>query len=392
MPRYAPRFAIALFLVAGAAWCDEKAPAPAAAAEEPAAEKAPEAAEQIAAWVRQLSADRFAERELATQKLIEAGRDSIAPVVEAVQAKDPETIERGLHVLRQLGLSDDEATEDAARMALEKLAANEDLRASRRAKNTLAHLNELRQDRAIAAIRKLGGVVEESTVNRFVGVWQVSTTYDVTIDESWKGGKRGLKYIRWLPDLRMVTFRGEQVQSDWLASIAGLDKLSAVELNRTNVGDAGMEAITELPNLRQLSVKYSPITDAAVDNLKEVKTASVMMLFGTDITPQGAARLEEALADTGVRVDYRRGAFLGVGCHQTEAGCTISQIHPDSAAQRADIRVGDIVTQYAGQPVPDFQTLTSLISENVAGDKVTLKVRRGGDEELTKEVTLGKWD
>ena len=116
-----------------------------------------------------------------------------------------------------------------------------------------------------------------------------------------------------------------------------------------------------------------------------------MMLYGTKMTPAGAERLTEATEDFGVRIDFRRGAFLGVGCTQTELGCTISQIHPDSAAQKEDIRVGDIITEYAGKEVPDFQTLTSLIGENVAGDKVALTLQRGG-ESLKKELTLGEWD
>ena len=54
--------------------------------------------------------------------------------------------------------------------------------------------------------------------------------------------------------------------------------------------------------------------------------------------------------------------------------------------------MGDIVVEYGGKPVPDFQTLTSLIGENVAGDKVKIKLRRDGFGELDKELTLGEWD
>lgn len=346
---------------------------------------------EIDGLVKQLSADRFAERELATQQLIEAGAVVIEPVAAAVRGDEPETVDRGLHVLRRLGLADDESTEDAARAALEKLAAEKQSRAASRAKNTLAYLNSLRQDRAIAAIRKLGGTVDETTYSQFVGVVELVTVYDVKIDESWKGGRKGLKYVRWLPDLRMVTFRGKQVESDWLQAIEGLEHVSAVELNRTSVDDAGVASLKSLPGLEQLSVKYSPITDNAIEQLKEVRASGIIMLFGTKITPQGAQKLRDAMADTGVRIDYRRGGFLGVGCYQTEAGCTISRVQPDSAALKADIRVGDVVTEFAGKPVPDFQSLTALIGEHDIGETVSLKLRRG-DEELTKQLTLGEWD
>lgn len=357
----------------------------------PAAENKP-TSEEIATWVGQLSAGRFAERELATLRLVEAGTEAVSPVREAIEEQGLEAAQRGLHVLRQLALSGDEPTEDAARAALEQIAQNEQSRARLRARRTLDYLNEIRQDRAIAAIRNLGGKVEEATYNQFIGAWQLVTTFSVTIDENWKGDRQGLKYLRWLPDLRMVTFRGEQVKDDWVESIKGLEKISVVELNRTSVGDKGLAVMKTLPKLDRLTVKYSPVTDGAVDELKQLKIASTIMLFGTDMTRAGAEKLREEIAGANVRIDYRRGAFLGVGCQQTDAGCTISQIHPDSAAESAGLREQDVVTEYAGQPVPDFQTLTKFIAENVAGDKVTVKVRRNGTEEISKEVTLGEWD
>ena len=87
-----------------------------AAADDPAKPAADPA--EMAAWVKQLSANRFAQRELATQNLIDAGQAAIEPVVQAVYGNEPEAVDRSLHVLRQLGLSDDEAVEDAARAAL----------------------------------------------------------------------------------------------------------------------------------------------------------------------------------------------------------------------------------------------------------------------------------
>ena len=357
-----------------------------AAADDPAKPAADPA--EMAAWVKQLSANRFAQRELATQNLIDAGQAAIEPVVQAVYGNEPEAVDRSLHVLRQLGLSDDEAVEDAARAALERLAASDDRRASLRAKNTMDYLNELRQDRAIAMLRKLGGTVDESTVNQFIGAWHITTRYHVTIDENWKGEVKGLKYIRWLPTLQMVTFRGKQVDDQWLESIAGLRNLDIIEINRTSVSDAGMGHVATVVGLETLLVKYSPVTDDSVKHFKQIPLGADLKLYGTEITPEGAEDIERI---AGVTLDYRRGGFLGVGCTQTEAGCTISQIHPDSAAQAADVRVGDIITEYGGKPVPDFEALTKLIGENAAGDNVQVKLRRG-EEELTKELTLGEWD
>ncbi len=347
--------------------------------------------DEIAAWVQQLSADRFADRELATLKLIEAGVPAIEPVKAAIGKDDLEASQRGLQILRQLSLSDTEATEDAARAALEQIAGDSQSRARARARQTLDGLNELRQDRAIAAIRRLGGNVEESNYNQFIGVLQVVTTFRVTIDDNWQGGRAGLKYLRWLPDLRAVTFRGKAVQDDWVGAIEGVDKLTSVELNRTSITDAGLKIAKTLPMLDRFAVKYTPVTDAVIADLKQVKSASIIMLYGTKITPAGAEQLKAAAAEVAVKIDYRRGAFLGVGCQQTDGGCTIAMVHPGSCAEKAGVQEGDIVLEYNGKPIATFENLTGYISENIAGDKVTLKLKRF-DTELNKELTLGEWD
>ncbi|MCA9270015.1 MAG: PDZ domain-containing protein [Planctomycetales bacterium] len=356
-----------------------------------AAESSPGDAE-IAALLKQLSAPRFADRELATQQLIDAGPAVIEPVAANVRSAEREALARGLQVLRQMGLSDNETTEDAARAALERLAADEKSKASGPARRELDYLNDVRQDRAIAAIRKLGGVVDENVYNQFLGAWRIVTTFSVTIDENWTGGEKGLKYLRWLPELRMVRFRGKQVEDAWLKSVEGLPRVNILELNRTSVGDAGLAAAQRMPGLDQLAVKYSPVTDKSVEHLKQLQGASIIMLYGTEMTPEGAEALRTATAAANVKIDYRRGAFLGVGCQQTELGCTITSVHEGSAADKADIRPGDVVFEYAGKPVEDFQSLTKLIGENVAGDKVAIKVRRGGADLPVIELTLGEWE
>jgi hypothetical protein len=350
------------------------------------------APEQVQSWIGQLSAERFADRELATQKLIDAGQAAIVPVAALVNSPEREAAERALFVLRKLAVADDEATEDAARTVLERLARDEQARASRRARQVLAEINLVRQDRAIAAIRRLGGTVEESTYNQFIGVWQLVTQYNVTIGEGWTGGEQGLKYLRWLPELQSLTLRGPQVGDAWLKSLEGIEKLNMVEVNRADISDAGISVFKSLPNLRVLSLKYSPVTDQAVDDLKQIKVVSVIRLYGTKITTEGADVLRAAGAEANVQIDYRRGGFLGIGCQQTEAGCTISQVHPDSAAEKAGIQAGDIVLEYDGQVVSDFMALTALIGKNSAGDKVKIKLRRGESEELTKEMVLGEWE
>ena len=80
-------------------------------------------ADQIKAWINELNSDNYFERRLATENLILTGKPVIKPIFESVQTGSLETIARGMHVLRELALTQDSDSEVAAFHALEKLAA-----------------------------------------------------------------------------------------------------------------------------------------------------------------------------------------------------------------------------------------------------------------------------
>ena len=69
----------------------------------------------------------------------------------------------------------------------------------------------------------------------------------------------------------------------------------------------------------------------------------------------------------------------------------IYTVRPNSAAEKGGLLANDVLYEYEGQKVSDFEMLTALISKNKAGDTVTLKLIRG-DERLVKKVTLGEWE
>jgi S1-C subfamily serine protease len=89
-------------------------------------------------------------------------------------------------------------------------------------------------------------------------------------------------------------------------------------------------------------------------------------------------------------------AFLGVST-QTAAddqnsgvgnGAEIVSVEPDSAASKAGLQAGDVVTAVGDRPVTTSTELTAAVRSKAPGDTVTLTVRRGSDTS-TAEVTLG---
>lgn len=72
-----------------------------------------------------------------------------------------------------------------------------------------------------------------------------------------------------------------------------------------------------------------------------------------------------------------------------QGGAMIEQVLPDSAAARAGLRVGDIVTGVNGRVVRDAEDLRNLIGLREIGELVSLQVLRNG-ETINVQVAIGE--
>jgi S1-C subfamily serine protease len=105
------------------------------------------------------------------------------------------------------------------------------------------------------------------------------------------------------------------------------------------------------------------------------------------MSTSGADRLRQHLAQADV--DFRSGGFLGVACRDNP--CRVTQVQPNSAAERAGVRIDDVIVRYNDQPVQTMDDLTRQISQHGVGQKVTIEVLRN-DQRLIHEIELGKWE
>jgi serine protease Do len=72
-----------------------------------------------------------------------------------------------------------------------------------------------------------------------------------------------------------------------------------------------------------------------------------------------------------------------------DAGVIVDNVEPGSAAARAGLRTGDIITDLEDEPIQDSGDLLGALRDYRPGDTVGLSVIRGG-QERTVEVTLGE--
>jgi hypothetical protein len=94
-------------------------------------------AENIDDWIKQLDADRFSQRQAASQKLLEAAGRAVPALTEAALGDSRETTSRCIEILKKHFQSGDEATKAAAGEALQKIAQSSKVTVARAAKEVL---------------------------------------------------------------------------------------------------------------------------------------------------------------------------------------------------------------------------------------------------------------
>ena len=72
-------------------------------------------------------------------------------------------------------------------------------------------------------------------------------------------------------------------------------------------------------------------------------------------------------------------------------GALVIQVNPDSAAEKAGIKIEDIITKFNGKSVEDVHELRKLVGRQEPGKKATVTLFRQG-KEITKTVVLGERD
>jgi serine protease Do len=82
-------------------------------------------------------------------------------------------------------------------------------------------------------------------------------------------------------------------------------------------------------------------------------------------------------------------ARLGLQADPKASDCKILKLDDGSPAEKAGLKINDIITQIDGKKITTFEDLQTEIGRRKPGDTVRLVVRRG-DETLNVEAVLGK--
>ena len=286
--------------------------------------------EQIQKWINDLESHSYALREKSSRMLYNAGTQAIGPLVKAAEGDRLETANRAIRVLTELSHSKDRIL---SLKVLEHLSGLNKYPLVR--SDADSHLAKLRFKASLAKLQKLKcnlGYMPYSD-----GEQQLVS---IQIGPDWRGGDQGLRYVRDLRTLYLV------------------------------------------------SIHSAPITDQGVLHLKFLRGLERIELYGTKVTQAAVTELRKALPNT--EIDVRGNAKLGIAGQRHLDGAIILQVVVGSSAMKAGIQVGDVITHADGVQVKDFDELTQIIGKKSLGDQLKVELNRD-NQKIKMEIELGQW-
>ncbi len=342
--------------------------------------------------IGQLTSDSYETRQSATRALVQIGAPAIPFLVAAVNRPDPESRMRVVDVLAQLAVCDQEEARELAQREISILAESEFPDVARLAKQCVTDLGTHLQAAALQRLSSLGAI---TSVAEYDGDFANAKSVSVIIGPEWKGTRADLNSIRWIRELTNVTLVGTQIDDALIRILVENDKITHLVIKRAAITNASIKPLVQLPNLQNLQLVYCDINDDCYDELALIKRRTDTLqrslieirLYGTKFSREAAERLA---IETGITIDRRNGAFLGVYFAQGNEPCVITRVVGNSAAAQAGIEVGDTFIKFAGRDITIADDFKGAVSNFDPGDEIVAVILRDG-KELLLTIVLGEF-
>ena len=127
--------------------------------------------------------------------------------------------------------------------------------------------------------------------------------------------------------------------------------------------------------------------DEGLRYIRQLDDLKRLYIIDRAVSPEAVQQLAADMPD--LQIQHRGRACLGVA-GMPGAGCLITGVQPRSAADRAGIQPGDVITRLDGKPLPNFDAMLRIMQDYEPGDRVELEINRRGHR-LKLQVTMGGW-
>lgn len=283
-------------------------------------------------------------------------------------------------------------------------------------------------------------------MGRLQGISSAGVT--VELGENWKGLATDYQLLDDIENLREMTFVKQSVTSETFKKLAGIGTLtklvfddceiettglsdanwnilSAVELKNQTISTSLIESCASVRSLRSMTFTACKMKDAALDALSNLQVMQFNDIELDDTIFASLADLKHLnyvnltvckfetddyktlkAARPNLQIAFTAQAFFGVRGPVNMAlegrirfdqngqpiamddGVSITDVIAGSGAQKAGVKIGDVIESINGQTIEKFEDLRLHIAQHRAGDKLDVTVLR--DEKPVKlQVELG---
>lgn len=159
-------------------------------------------------------------------------------------------------------------------------------------------------------------------------------------------------------------------------------------------GEKDTKVVLEFKNDKVI-INGKPIVEFKDDEIT-VNSKKIMVRDGNNLRFFGDNGDEMVMNWEGFGEDFARGfngmesgTFLGVTTQNEDGGAKITDVVKESAAEKAGLKEGDIITKVGDTKISSPADLSEAISAKKAKDEVKITYKRDGKEKTTK-ATLGE--
>lgn len=227
---------------------------------------------------------RFASRVFATRELSRRGEAVLPQLLDAVENGRPETVARSTTVLQKIYSNEqtDLAVVEKMETRFAKIRKSKNSNAAQHLAALLDRNGALREERALARIRELGGIVDYSDARsrQFQEIENESRVNFILLGRKWRGGDDGLKYIKRISGLeQLYVARGRKFEPVSPEALQELQReMPGMEVQPRGLACLGVSGAAQGNGFNGCYVQFVKPGSAA--DKGDLKTADLIVQFG----------------------------------------------------------------------------------------------------------------
>ncbi|MFN3190897.1 MAG: PDZ domain-containing protein [Aureliella sp.] len=332
--------------------------------------------------MERLSDPSYRVRQLAFWYLEEDSANALPLFRDYLEQLDIDAATRSIDIIADMALTENARIRDEATSILEAVAGKPTY-VGRLAANTLEALSDLQEEHAIEVLLHNGATLgpRKFSLN---GQIETVTENALRITPSFVGDQEAISWISSIKSVETVSLEGPQIDRTYIEAVSRMRGVQNIKLHKANVTAEDLLLLTRFRSLQHLGLLYLPIDDEAISVLEVLPVSSTMKVYGTKMSIASLERLSDSMPD--IKFYCGRGGFLGVS-PQFNSGTVIGNVTPNSAAQRAGMKINDEILLVAGEPVKTFADLRAELGKHEAGQVIKVALRRQG-QPMTLDVKL----